>query len=307
MSAQARHGHGIAMADGFVDLHCHSTASDGTLPPAEVVRLAKQGGLVGLALTDHDTIGGVAEAAGEAGRLGLAFLPGIEISCEYPSPGTMHMLGYGVDPDSEILRDLTRRLLAGRDDRNPQIIARLNELGVAITMAEVEQEARATAADSKKPIGRPHIAAVLLRKGYVNSIKAAFDKYLAPGGLAYFDKERITNKQAVEMIRRSGGLPVLAHPAQLRTENDAQLERVVKDLVDLGLAGLEVIHSDHDAGMVEKFSALADRLGLLKTGGSDFHGTNKKNIELGSANGRRIPRAFMDELLARHAELKKAG
>ena len=287
------------MTDQYVDLHCHSTASDGTLPPAEVVRLAKQSGLAGLALTDHDTIGGIAEAAAEAGRLGLAFLPGIEISCEFPSPGTMHMLGYGVDPGSDVLRDLTRRLLAGRDDRNPQIVARLNELGVAITMDEVETEARATAADSKKPIGRPHIAAVLLRKGYVNSVKAAFDKYLAPGGLAYFDKERITNKQAVEMIRESGGLPVLAHPVQLRTENDAQLERVVKDLVDLGLAGIEVIHSDHDAAWVEKLSALADRHGLLKTGGSDFHGTNKYNIHLGTANGRRVPRDWMDALIER--------
>ena len=291
----------------FVDLHCHSTASDGTLPPAEVVRLAKQSGLVGLALTDHDTIGGVEEAAAEAQRLGLRFLPGIEISCEYPAPGTMHILGYGVDPTSDTLRDLTRRLLEGRDNRNPRIIQKLNELGVSITMQEVEQEAKATAADSKKPIGRPHIAAVLLRKGYVSSIKQAFDKYLAQGGAAYFDKERLTMREAMDMIRQSGGMPVLAHPVQLRTENDAQLERVVKDLVDLDLAGLEVIHSDHDASLVEKYTKLADRYGLLKTGGSDFHGTNKKDIQLGVAHGRRIPRAFMDGLLERHAEVRRAG
>jgi predicted metal-dependent phosphoesterase TrpH len=174
-------------------------------------------------------------------------------------------------------------------------------------MEEVETEARATAADSKKPIGRPHIAAVLLRKGYVNSIKAAFDKYLAQGGAAYFDKERLSRRQAMELIRQSGGLPVLAHPVQLRTENDGQLERVVKDLLDLGLAGIEVIHSDHDAVLFEKYSALADRFGLLKTGGSDFHGTNKKNIDLGTANGRRVPRAYLDALLEKHRELKRAG
>ena len=295
------------MTNGFVDLHCHSTASDGTLPPAEVVRLARDSGLAGLALTDHDTIGGVAEAAAEAQRLGLAFLPGIEISCEYPHPGTMHILGYGVDPNSETLSDLTTRLLEGRDNRNPKIIARLNQLGVAITMREVEEEAKATAADSKKPIGRPHIAAVLLRKGYVSSIKQAFDKYLAPGGLAYFDKERLTMRQAMEMIQESGGMPVLAHPIQLRSTNDAELERVVKDLVDLGLVGLETIHSDHDAALVEKYTKLADRFGLLKTGGSDFHGSNKRDIRLGSANGRKIPFAYMEGLLKRHQELRRAG
>jgi predicted metal-dependent phosphoesterase TrpH len=295
------------MASGFVDLHCHSTASDGTLPPAEVVRLARDSGLAGLSLTDHDTIGGIAEAAAEAEKLGLAFLPGIEISCEYPHPGTMHILGYGVDPASDALRSLTTQLLEGRDNRNPKIIDRLNEVGVSITMQEVEQEAKATAADSKKPIGRPHIAAVLLRKGYVSSIKQAFDKYLAPGGLAYFDKERLTMRRAMEMIQESGGMPVLAHPIQLRTTNDAELERVVKDLKDLGLVGLEVIHSDHDSALVEKYTRLADRYGLLKTGGSDFHGTNKKDIRLGNANGRRIPFAFMEALLKRHQELRRAG
>ena len=114
-------------------------------------------------------------------------------------------------------------------------------------------------------------------------------------------------REAMDMIRHSGGMPVLAHPVQLRTENDAQLERVVKDLVDLGLVGLEVIHSDHDATLVEKYTKFADRYGLLKTGGSDFHGTNKKDIQLGVAHGRRIPRAFMDGLLERHAEVRRAG
>src|SRR4051812_28777419 len=144
----------------FVDLHCHSTASDGTFAPADVVRLAKESGLSALSLTDHDSIGGIAEASAEAKKLGLDFISGIEISCEYPHPGTMHILGYGVDPASETLRDLTTRLLEGRDNRNPRIINRLSELGVSITMDEVEHEAKATGANSNKPIGRPHIAAV---------------------------------------------------------------------------------------------------------------------------------------------------
>ena len=300
----------------FVDLHCHSTASDGTFSPAEVVRLAQQRGLSALALTDHDTIGGISEAAAEAKRVGIDFLPGIEISAEFPHPGTMHILGYGVDPQSEVLKDLTARLLEGRDNRNPRIIAKLNELGVSITMEEVERQARegnpaeksvpasgekskwTSPPDPNKPlvVGRPHIAAILLRKGYVSSIKQAFDKYLAPGGLAYFDKERLTPRQALEMIRQSGGVPVLAHPIQLRTENDAQLERILKDLLDLGLMGLEVIHSDHNAELIDKYTALADRYHLLKTGGSDFHGTNKKDIDLGMANGRKIPREYFDVL-----------
>ena len=292
------------MTQKFVDLHSHSTASDGTLPSAEVVRLAARCGLSGMALTDHDTIGGIAEAAAQAKEVGIDFLPGIEISAEYPHPGTMHILGYGIDPRSASLLDLTTQLLEGRDNRNPKIIARLRELGVAITMEEVELEAKAAEAEqqgNKKPIGRPHIAAILLRKGYVSSMKQAFDKYLAPGGSAYFDKERLTPARALEMIHESGGLPVLAHPVQLRTENDGQLERVIKDLKDLGLEGLEVIHSDHDAALVEKYGRLAERFNLLKTGGSDFHGTNKKDIQLGTANGRRVPREWMDALVERLA------
>lgn len=279
----------------YVDLHCHSTASDGTLPPEEVVRLAHASGLSALALTDHDTIAGVAAAAAEAQKLGLDFLPGIEISAVYPSPGTLHILGYGVDPHSQVLHDLTRGLREARDNRNPQIIEKLNELGVAITMAEVEQQAAGGV------VGRPHIAAVLQKKGYVSSIKQAFDKYLGQGGAAYFDKERLPPERAFDLIRQSGGLAVLAHPFQLRTENDAQLQTVIKNLVDLGLAGIEVIHSDHDDAWVEKCTKLADRYGLLKTGGSDFHGRNKEAIQLGLAKGRRVPREFFDAIRSRLA------
>jgi predicted metal-dependent phosphoesterase TrpH len=277
----------------WIDLHCHSTASDGTLAPQEVVQLAVRNGLSALSLTDHDTIAGVAAAAAEASRAGIDFIPGIEISATYPSPGTLHILGYGVDPQSPVLHELTRQLLEGRDTRNPRIVARLQELDIAITMDEVEQEAGGNV------IGRPHIAAILMRKGYVSSIKEAFNKYLAEGGLAYFDKERLAPPRALELIHQSGGLAVLAHPIQLRCQNDAQLDRQVKDLVDLGLAGIEVIHSDHDAAWVEKCTRLADRYGLLKTGGSDFHGRNKAAIDLGTANGRRVPREFFDALVAR--------
>lgn len=276
----------------FVDLHCHSTASDGTLPPRGVVRLAKQSNLTALALTDHDTVAGCADARDEAAKLGVDFLCGIEISAEYPAPGTMHILGYGVDPESAALKTLTETLIAGRDSRNPRIVEKLNEMGVAVTMREWEDEAKGAV------LGRPHLAAILVRKGYVSSIKHAFDSFLGQGAPAYFDKERLTPRQALERIAASGGVAVLAHPIQLRTQNDAQLDRVVNDLADLGLGGIEVIHSDHDDAWLAKCTALAERFGLIKTGGSDFHGTNKKDIALGSARGRRIPREMFDVLKA---------
>lgn len=274
----------------FVDLHSHSTASDGTFAPADVVQLAKNSGLSALALTDHDTVAGIAEAKEAAARLGIDFLPGIEISAEFPRPGTLHILGYGIDPNRPSLKNLTEQLIAGRNNRNPQIIAKLNELGLDVSMAEWEAEAKGNV------LGRPQLAAILLRKGYVNSIKQAFDRYIGQGAPAYFDKERLTPRQAFEKIREAGGLPVLAHPVQLRLENDAQLEQQIKNLLDIGLAGIEVIHSDHNAEVVQKLTRLADKYNLLKTGGSDFHGSNKKDIPLGIANGRRIPREFFDAL-----------
>ena len=285
------------MPDRFVDLHTHSTASDGTLAPSEVVRLAAAQGLSAIALTDHDTVAGAAEAASAALSFGIDFLPGIEISAEFPQPGTLHILGYGIDPDSPDLRNLTETLLAGRDNRNPKIVAKLNELGMAITMDEVEAEAHIGSGGGV--IGRPHIAAILVRKGYANSMADAFKYFLAPGGSAYFDKERLSPQTAIAMIKQSGGLAVLAHPSQLRTTNDAELDRVIKHLIDLGLAGIEVLHSDHSETQTKTYTALADRYGVLKTGGSDFHGSNKPTIPLGQANGRRVPRAFFEALRAR--------
>jgi 3',5'-nucleoside bisphosphate phosphatase len=277
----------------YVDLHCHSTASDGTFAPADVVRLAKDAGLVGLALTDHDTVAGLAEAAAAAQSLGLTFVPGIEISAVPPiENGTLHILGYRIDPQNDVLQQMARQLIEARDNRNPQIIAALQKLGIDITMEEAIAQAQGGV------LGRPHIAALLVKKGVVKTIKDAFNEYLGQGGKAYFDKERLSPRDAISRIRRAGGLPVLAHPIQLRTTNDAQLERVLKDLVDLGLAGIEVLHSDHGPAEVEKYAAFADAYNLLKTGGSDYHGTNKKDINLGLACGRRIPREWMDRLLA---------
>jgi predicted metal-dependent phosphoesterase TrpH len=285
----------------FVDLHCHSTASDGTLSPEEVVRLAKQLGLSALALTDHDTIAGIPAAAAEAKKLEIDFLPGIEISCEYPRPGTMHLLGYGIDPTNATLADLTRTLVGGRDARNQQIVDQLNQLGIPITLKEIQDIA------GGKVIGRPHIAEALVRRGVVSNTSEAFKTYLGQGGRVYVDKEQLTARRAIEMIRESGGLPVLAHPSQLQKENNAQLENVIKELIDFGLAGIEVIHSDHRDSLIDFLTNFAERYHLLKTGGSDFHGGNKPHIQLGKAGQRKIPREFFDALVERKNAMENAG
>jgi 3',5'-nucleoside bisphosphate phosphatase len=289
------------MHSEFIDLHSHSTASDGTFAPRDVVRMAHRAGLSALALTDHDTVAGCADAADEAKKLGIGFLCGIEISAEYPKPGTLHLLGYGVDPNNDELANLMKRLIEGRTARNKQIVAALNEQGVSITLDEVLAQANGGT------VGRPHIAAILVRKGYVSSTQQAFDKYLGQGGKVYFDKETITPKRAIQMIHNAGGVSVVAHPVQLRKQNNAQLETALKELIDYGLQGIEVIHSDHDDAMIEKLSAIAERYKLTKTGGSDFHGASKPNIELGKAGKRRIPRELFDNLRERIAAINTAA
>ena len=279
----------------FVDLHCHSTASDGTLAPRDVVRLASEIKLSAIALTDHDTIGGIAEASAEAARLGIDFLPGIEVSAKFSYPGTLHILGYGIDPANATLTKLTEELRSGRDDRNARIVAKLRSLGIDITIDEVLARAAGT-------VGRPHIAQVLVAKGIVSHVQEAFQKYLGQGGLAYEDKERFTPAEAIAMIHAAGGVAICAHPTQLRLPNLARVEHVLKDLVDVGLDGVEVIHSDHRPYDVKFLDAFATKYRLLKGGGSDFHGAIKSNVKLGLARSRTIPRAYYDAIVARLAE-----
>ena len=281
----------------YVDLHSHSTASDGTLAPAELVRRAADAGVSAFSLTDHDTVGGIAEAQRTAKELHIDFLPGIEISAQYPRPGTLHLLGYGIDPANPALSHLTTNLNAGRGDRNVRIIARLNEVGVSITLEEVLAGASGT-------VGRPHIAEVLVRKGYVKTKQQAFDKYLGQSGLAYEDKETITPAGAISMIHAAGGLAVLAHPNQLRKSNTAELAHEIKTLADFGLDGIEVIHSDHTDALVEHLDELSRRFNLLPTGGSDFHGDNKPTIRIGYAGNRRVPRAYYDQLMDRLSDVR---
>ena len=285
----------------YVDLHTHSTASDGTYSPTALVQAAASAGLVGLALTDHDTGNGLEEAALEAARLGLRFVPGIEISADYPAPGTLHILGHFIDPKSDALHEMSRILLDARNARNPKIVARLNELGCSITMAQVEGIARAGVPEGAPfVVGRPHVAQALVQAGCVANIKQAFEVYLGTTGAAYFPKERLTPRQAIDCIHKAGGLATLAHPVQLRTENPAHTQTVINHLAEAGLDGIEVYHCDQQPRDSEFFLALARRYDLLATGGSDFHGHNKADVILGRGrNNVRVPVELLDRLEAR--------
>jgi predicted metal-dependent phosphoesterase TrpH len=269
----------------------HSRASDGTDDPADLPALAAAAGLAGIALTDHDTTAGLPACRAAADDVGIAFLPGIELSADPASiapptasgepaepRGTLHLLGYGIDPDDPTLAAVTARLRDARAARNPQMIQRLNELGVRLTEDEVLAAAGADR-DPDTVVGRPHIAQVMVRKGYVKSIHEAFERYIGRRGAAYCRKDRLSAEQAIRTLHAAGGLVSLAHPVQLRLTDDA-LEHAVATLAKLGLDAIEVIHSDHRPEDVARFHALADRFKLLPTGGSDYHG-DRKPVKLG--------------------------
>ncbi|MEO0474903.1 MAG: PHP domain-containing protein [Planctomycetota bacterium] len=298
-----------------VDLHTHSTASDGTDNPADLPRLAKQAGLDGFALTDHDTTAGLAPAAAAAKQLGLAFVPGIELSIvadpfAEASPlaedgptdmGSIHLLGYHVRSDSEALMIIETKLRRARETRNPQIIEKLAGLGVRLDYQDVLD--LALGSDEGRPgehaVGRPHIAQLMVERGYVKSMHEAFAQYLGPGGAAYVPRELPTADKAIAAIHSAGGVAVLAHPVHLGL-SAADLEHHVARLTDLGLDGIETQHSDHEPADTKRLTALAEQFDLLTTGGSDYHGS-RKAIALGSvvAPGNTLER--LEEAAAQYA------
>ena len=273
----------------IIDLHAHTTASDGTLSPAELVGKAREIGLKAVAVTDHDTVEGLPEAIEEGRRLDFEVVPGVEISAEY-SPGSMHILGYFLDPARTDLARNLEALQEARLKRNPTIAANLRRLGYDITMEEVE------AAAGGGQVGRPHFARVLVDKGLVAGVEEAFNKLLTKGAPAYADKFRYSPEKAVSLILEAGGVPVLAHPNYLRLDRDGVTE-VVARLTELGLSGLEVYYTTHTPQDTEFFLGLAKRFNLAPTGGSDFHGNNKPDVHLGSGRGNlKIPYALLDDL-----------
>ena len=258
----------------LLDLHTHSNASDGTFAPAEVVRLAKVGGLKALALTDHDTIDGLAEAVAAGETYGVEVIPGVEVSARYPG-GSMHILGLGIDYGNGHLSERLAVLQKARAERNPQIIAKLNGLGVKITLEQVEK------ISGRGQMGRPHIARALMESGYVRSIQEAFDIFLRNDGKAYVPKFRFPPPEAIAMIRDVQGVPVLAHPFTLNLGSAWALKNTLTELKAQGLAGIEAIYAEHSPEQEALYLRLARELGLLVTGGSDYHGDNKPELTLG--------------------------
>ncbi len=225
-----------------VDLHLHSTASDGSLTPEELVAYAREKGAAAIALTDHDTVDGVKPALEAGARHGLEVVPGVEISALHPR-GTMHILGYFIDPDHPFLQNQLDRLQVARRERNPRIIQRLKALGIPITWESV-------AALARGQIGRPHIAQALVRAGAVTSVEEAFEKYLTRGAPAYVEKFRFPPSEAIEMIRAAGGLAVLAHPFTLNLPSLSALEQELSALKALGLEGVDGLYPEHKPGCI---------------------------------------------------------
>ncbi len=276
----------------MIDLHVHTTASDGALSPVDVVRTAAAIGLTALAVTDHDTLEGLAPAAAEGLKQGVEVIAGLEISAKWDR-GILHILGYFVDTENPDLKDALYFLKTGREERTPKILDRLSALNVHVTLDEVNKES------GNGVPGRPHIAAILVRKGYVRDIQEAFDRFLRKGAPAYEDKVKLPPMEAVELIAQAGGIPVLGHPYSLREEKPG-VERIVTSLVDHGLQGLEVYYPKHTAEQTAVYLKIARRLGLAVTGGSDFHGANKPNVELGIIPGYSpLPYSMVEDLRRR--------
>jgi 3',5'-nucleoside bisphosphate phosphatase len=294
----------------LIDLHAHTTVSDGGDDPRELVRKASSVGLDAVAVTDHDNDAGCADAIDEGTKLGVEVVPGVEISCDVEdlaergftpsSRPTMHLLGYcipqGDNPLSEGLADLQYH----RANRNRIIVDRLNELGVDITFEEVEAEAGGPGSQ----IGRPHFAAVMVRHDAVPDYQTAFDKYLAKGAKAYIGRKLYRPVEAVELMIKSSVVPVLAHPLTMNIAFD-EIERFADELVEAGLKGIEGYHGDWSLEDQEPLRSYADRKGLIASGGSDYHGDMRPDRNLpGGKFGVTVPEEVLDQLNTVAEELK---
>jgi predicted metal-dependent phosphoesterase TrpH len=275
----------------MIDLHSHTDRSDGTSSPAELVDEALRAKLTALAITDHDTFAGYDAAVPYAQAAGVNLICGIELSTRYQG-GSVHLLGYfPLTPPSNELRGWLGSILEGRRDRNNRLIAKLQSLGVDITLAEVETMGRTLT-------GRPHFARVLVDKGYAKDIQAAFDLYLDESARGFVQRQEVPMEEALERILASGGVPSLAHPIRVAKNNWEKLAEYVDDLAGMGLRAIEVYHSDHSPEGTSYYGSLAERFRLGATGGSDFHGANKPLISLGTGkrNNLHVPDQLLEEL-----------
>jgi predicted metal-dependent phosphoesterase TrpH len=250
----------MTAAPGVIDLHSHSTASDGQYPAAEVAARAAAAGVAVWALTDHDSVASLPQASQEAARHGIRFVPGIELSALIDKR-EIHVLGHFVDPDSRALKEFEDLLAEKRRTRTDDIIQKLRTLGVTLTAAEIEKFS------GGKTLGRPHVARALVERGIVSDVREAFDRFLGEGKPAFVGRHRLTGEDAIALVRGAGGAATLAHPGVNKMER-GDLER----LKGWGLAGVEVFHPNHNPSLREKYLKIAAELGLIPTAGSDFHG-----------------------------------
>lgn len=273
---------------GYIDMHTHTSASDGSMTPDELVRHAFERGLAAVAVTDHDTVDGVSQALEEGDRLGIEVISGVEISVDFPTE--MHLLGYFPNGHCESILKTLEGLRKRRELRNPKIVNRLNELGFDITMEEVNSNAEGS------NVGRPHIARVLIEKGYVGSMSEAFEKYLGVDRPAYFRKDKLLPQEGIGEITRAGGIPVLAHPIFIGLTYE-KLDQLVGELGEYGLKGIEAFYSWHTEEQTSELLKIAEKQGLLVTGGSDFHGSFKPDIEIGiGAGSLKVPYSLLAAL-----------
>lgn len=273
------------------DLHVHTSVSDGDFPPEEVVRLAAEAGLQAIAVTDHDTLDGFAEAAEAGRRWGIEVVPGVEISASSEGKD-IHVLGYFVDVSDVRFRERLAFQRDARRRRNERMAERLRELGVPVALEEIEEEARRSGKPNRH-IGRAHIADWLVRNGYAESRADAFRRWLGREGAAYVALSRIAPEEAIRWIHEAGGAAVLAHPGLYGDRG------LVGRLADFGLDGVEAYHSDHDAEQEAFYAATAQQFGLVATAGSDFHGRRGGDFFHGPVGNRRISCDVLEHLKER--------
>lgn len=265
----------------LIDLHLHSTYSDGALSPAELVKLAIKNELAAISITDHDTTAGVDETIDAGKKNGLAVLPGVEISV-FHNEAPMHILGYGFDQNNPVLQGCLNELQAIRRERNAGITARLNKLGIVIGHDEFAPYGTAQ-------IGRPHFASILVKKQIVKTTEQAFLKFLRKNGPAYVPKQKFPAAKAITSINQAGGLAFLAHPGYTDPSFDS-IPLLLKELKDIGLAGVEVYYPGHSVNMINTLKKINIDLNLLSSGGSDFHGKLKpRHFMVGANTDLKVP------------------
>lgn len=280
------------MSERCIDLHTHSRASDGTDAPAGLARKAAAAGLAAFALTDHDSVAGLAEAGAKAEELGLEFVPGVEIAV-WSDFGELHLLGLWVNPQAPGLAQKLSDLRLARERRNLLILDKLAGLDISLSMDEV------LALSGGGAVGRPHIAAALKGRGYVRTRREAFDLYLGREGKAYAPRLLPDPAQGLALLAEAGATTALAHPCLAPSMNAQRLDALLPGLCDMGLEALEVWHSSHDPNQTRRCLELANKYGLLPTGGSDYHGDNKKDVALGRGRGNlRIAYSVLEALRA---------